>query len=182
MAVNRISGRWSNAEEDRVEIVPYDPTWPEQFAQEASALRNALGGSLVSLHHIGSTSVPGLDAKPILDIMLELSKSIDPLSIVGPLEALGYVFWRENPDPTHLFFVKGMPPFGSRRTHHTHVFLHGPDVDRHLAFRDLLRATPRIAALYAAHKRELATRFPTDRDAYTKGKTEFIAEALSSQS
>jgi GrpB-like predicted nucleotidyltransferase (UPF0157 family) len=170
--------RWSNAEHDRVEIVPYDPDWSARFAAEAAAIRAALGeGFAYALHHVGSTAVPGLAAKPIVDIVLEVADRDRWPSLVPPLAGLGYVWWAENPDTSKMFFVKGMPPFGARRTHHIHV--HGPDaIGDVLRFRDHLVAHPEDAARYAALKRDLAARHPTDRDAYTNAKAEFVHDVL----
>jgi GrpB-like predicted nucleotidyltransferase (UPF0157 family) len=170
--------RWSNAEQDRVEIEPYDPTWPARFESEAAAIRAALGdGFAYTVVHVGSTAVPGLAAKPIVDILLEIPDRTRWPSLVAPLATLGFVHWAENPDTSKMFFVKGMPPFGSRRTHHVHV--HTPEASATLIrFRDHLRAHPEDAARYAALKRELAARHPTDRDAYTKAKTELVLATL----
>ncbi len=170
--------RWSNAEQDRVEIEPYDPSWPERFEREAGAIRRALGdGFVYRVVHVGSTAVPGLAAKPIVDVALEVPDRARWASLVAPLASIGYVHWAENPDTTTMFFVKGMPPFGARRTHHVHV--HAPDaVAALLRFRDHLRSHPDDAARYESVKRELAARHPTDRDAYTSGKEQFVRDVL----
>jgi GrpB-like predicted nucleotidyltransferase (UPF0157 family) len=170
--------RWSNAEEDRVEIVPYDPSWPVRFESEATAIRAALGdGFAYTVLHVGSTAVPSLAAKPIIDILLEVADRTRWPSLVAPLAGLGFVYWAENPDTRKMFFVKGMPPFGAGRTHHVHV--HTPDATAALIrFRDHLRTHPEDAARYAALKRELAMRHPTDRDAYTQAKAAFVHAVL----
>ena len=96
---------------------------------------------------------------------------------VGPLQRLGYVYWAENPDKTKMFLVKGMPPFGTGRTHHIHV--HTPDaVEPVIRFRDHLRANPDDARHYEALKRELAAKFATDREGYTSGKDRFVQDVL----
>lgn len=170
--------RWSNADADVIEMVTYDPSWPQRFAGEAAALRAVLPADLsVAIEHFGSTAVPGLDAKPIIDIMLVVGDRGRWNELIEPVQSLSYVYWAENPAPHHMFFVKGMPPFGSGRTHHVHV--HRPEEARvPLAFRDYLIAHPEDAARYAALKRELAERFRTDRDAYTNAKAEFVTEIL----
>jgi GrpB-like predicted nucleotidyltransferase (UPF0157 family) len=177
-AVTHDGTRWSNAEQDRVEIEPYDPSWPERFDREAAAIRRALGdGFAYRVVHVGSTAVPGLAAKPIIDVALEVPDRARWSSLVAPLAGLGYVHWAENPDTTKMFFVKGMPPFGTRRTHHVHV--HAPEAVATLVrFRDHLRSHPDDAARYEAVKRELAERHPTDRDVYTSGKAEFVRAVL----
>jgi len=176
--VTRDGTRWSNAEQDRVEIEPYDPAWPACFEAEAAAIRAALGdGFAYEIFHIGSTAVPSLAAKPIIDIILAVPDRERWPSLILPLAGLGFVYWAENPDTSKMFFVKGMPPFGIRRTHHIHV--HTPEAVAPLVrFRDHLIAHPEDTARYAALKRDLAARYPTDRDAYTKAKTEFVRDVL----
>src|SRR4051812_47931756 len=114
--------QWSNASQDHVEIVAPDSSWPRQYDEEAAALHSVLesfGG--VRLEHFGSTAIPNLRAKAIIDILL--THSIPELwpQLIDPIQSLGYVYWAENPRKDRMFFVKGMPPFGSRRTHHLHV-------------------------------------------------------------
>ena len=170
--------RWSNAESDRIELRSYDSSWPVRFAEEAAAIRGILKDRFpYSLEHIGSTAVPGLVAKPIIDIVLIIPDRERWPSLIEPLQRLGYVYWADNPDKSKMFFVKGMPPFGMGRTHHIHV--HIPEKARaKVCFRDYLIAHPEEAARYAALKRELAVRFPTDRDVYTQGKAAFVREVL----
>ncbi len=171
--------RWSNADQDDpVEIHPPDPSWPARFEAEAAAIRSVLGERFTyAVHHVGSTAVPGLAAKPIIDIVLEVADRACWASLVEPFQGLGYVYWDTNPDTSKMFFVKGKPPFGTGRTHHLHV--HTPDaVADILRFRDHLIAHPEEAARYEALKRELAARFPKDRDGYTKAKREFVHAVL----
>ena len=91
---------------------------------------------------------------------------------------MGYLFWAENPDPDDLFFVKGLPLHAERRSHHLHITLPGERFDERLRFRDRLRSDAAIAQRYAVLKQELATRFSSDREAYTRAKTEFILTVL----
>jgi GrpB-like predicted nucleotidyltransferase (UPF0157 family) len=172
--------RWSNAEEDRVELVDYDPRWPAMFDEEAGRLRAALAGIDLGpfrLEHFGSTAIPGIAAKPIIDIMLvSVDQSRWP-NAIEPIRSLDYVFWADNPRRDRMFFVKGMPPFGRRRTHHVHV--RTPDDARiALVFCEHLRRRPDEAARYARLKRDLEARHPTDREAYTAGKAEFVAKIV----
>jgi GrpB-like predicted nucleotidyltransferase (UPF0157 family) len=169
--------RWSNAEADRIGLVPADPTWAEEFAVEAAAIQAALGPAAVPIEHIGSTAVPGLAAKPIIDILLLAPAEWPRSTAINALQQLGYVYWAENPDPTHMFFIKGMPPFGARRTHHVHVHS-AAESTRLLCFRDYLRAHPDTAAAYAQLKEQLAVAYPTNREAYTRGKDAFVADIL----
>ncbi len=103
---------------DEVEIVDYDPRWPRLFDEEAERLRAVLDPSLiVGLEHFGSTAIPGLSAKPIIDILIAVrSLAAAQASFVDALRRLDYVYWADNPKKDRLFFVKGMPPFGSKRT------------------------------------------------------------------
>jgi GrpB-like predicted nucleotidyltransferase (UPF0157 family) len=165
---------------DSVEIVPANPRWPSLYAQEVTVIRAALGAAhgALEFEHVGSTAVPGLAAKPIIDILLIPPDGEWPREAIrGALARLAYSFWSSNPDPYHLFFVKGMPPFGERRTHHVHVRPRAQS-RRVLAFRDALREQPELVRSYETLKRELASRFALDRDAYTRGKEEFIARAI----
>jgi GrpB-like predicted nucleotidyltransferase (UPF0157 family) len=108
---------------DEVEIVNYDPRWPTLFDQEAKRLRATLDPSLiVGLEHFGSTAVPGLSAKPIIDILIAVRSLADAqVGFVEALRNLDYVYWADNPKQDRMFFVRGMPPFGSKRSHHVHV-------------------------------------------------------------
>jgi len=165
---------------DDVEIVPYDPVWVSLFDTEAARLRAALDPGLVAgIEHFGSTAVPGLAAKPIIDILVAVTSLATAMAtMVEPIKALGYAYWAENPKPDRMFFVKGMPPYGERRTHHVHITQ--PDGEmwrRRLPFRDYLRANPDEARRYETLKRDLATRFPADRERYTDAKSEYLEEA-----
>lgn len=170
--------RWSNAEQDRVDPVAYDPGWPAQYVAEARAIRAALTGITgFELVHFGSTAIPGLAAKPIIDIMLVSGDQAAWPALIEPITGLGYVFWADNPRGDRLFFVKGMPPFGARRTHHLHVRT-PEDARVALVFCDYLRRHPEEATRYAALKGELAARHPTDRDAYTEGKARYVDDIV----
>ena len=162
---------------DDVEIVPYDPAWPALFAIEADRLRAALDtAQVLGIEHFGSTAVPGLAAKPIIDILIAVrSLAQAKATMIEPIFALGYVYWSENPKTDRMFFVKGMPPYGERRTYHVHIT--EPDGEmwqRRLAFRDYLRANPHEAHRYEVLKLDLAARYPTDREQYTDAKTEYV--------
>ncbi|HET6156839.1 MAG TPA: GrpB family protein [Dongiaceae bacterium] len=101
---------------DEVEIVDYDPRWPALFAEEAARLRAVLDGSLiVGLEHFGSTAIPGMAAKPVIDILIAVrSLAAARETFIESLKGLDYVFWADNPKTDRLFFVKGMPPYGER--------------------------------------------------------------------
>jgi GrpB-like predicted nucleotidyltransferase (UPF0157 family) len=172
--------RWSNAQADVVYLVEPDPAWPARYAAEVQGIRKLLSDAAdgFRFEHVGSTAISGLAAKPIIDLLLIPQDGSWPKEILErQLPLLGYVFWAENPDPKHLFFVKGMPPFGKGRTHHLHV----RPTERAapvLAFRDYLRAHPQTAQAYAELKRRLSAEHPNERDAYTRGKDDFVAAVL----
>src|SRR4051794_23631382 len=160
--------RWDPA----VRVVAYDRAWPQRAAAEMRLVREALGGVAERLEHIGSTSGPGLAAKPIIDLQLSVRALERRSAYVGPLERVGYLFAPAPESPDRHFF--GKPPERPRR-YHVHVCRVGsPHEHRHIAVRDFLRAHPDEAAAYAALKRELAARSPGDRLAYISGKATYI--------
>jgi GrpB-like predicted nucleotidyltransferase (UPF0157 family) len=157
-------------------IAPYDPAWPAMFQAERALIEGQLGAYVVgAIEHVGSTAVPGLSAKPVIDIMvgvasLELSRPALPL-----LEPLGYCHFPYKADVMH-WLCKPSPEL---RTHHAHLvpFQSRLWIDR-LAFRDSLRADAALRAAYARLKIELAVRYREDREAYTEHKTDFIQRVL----
>ena len=156
-------------------LVEYDPAWGERFEAEAERILGALPSGLVErIDHVGSTSVPGLAAKPIVDIQLSLTALIPRAAYVGPLQHLGYRWVVDPWDDEHEYFSLD---HGGERRFHIHVCLAGGVWQRrHLAFRDTLRREPETAAAYERLKRELATAHPHDIMAYVDGKTPFIRE------
>jgi GrpB-like predicted nucleotidyltransferase (UPF0157 family)/predicted enzyme related to lactoylglutathione lyase len=158
----------------KVEVLPYNPAWPGLFHSEAQVLADVFGLELLALHHIGSTSVPGLAAKPIIDILAEVDQ-IEAIDALAPkLAALGYLAKGEAGIPGRRFFIK---PSEEERLYHLHVFQTGsPDITRHLVLRDYLACHPERAQAYDALKRELAARFPEDIQAYIAGKDTLVKE------
>ncbi len=159
----------------RVYLVPHDPRWAEAFAREAAAVKDALGGALSEIHHIGSTAISGICAKPIIDL-LGATKALALLDAnVARLEALGYEAMGEFGIAGRRYFRK--TDSAGERTHQIHVFeTSSPQIARHLAFRDFLRAHPDCAREYDALKQRLAAANPNDISRYTDGKDEFIRE------
>jgi GrpB-like predicted nucleotidyltransferase (UPF0157 family) len=155
-----------------VRIVDHDPAWAAQAEAELRRIGQALGAVAVRLEHVGSTAVPGLAAKPILDLQLSVD-AIEPRErYVEPLEGLGYLFVPDPESPDYHFFA--LPP-ERPRIYHLHVCQTGSDHHvRHLAVRDFLRAHPGEAARYAALKREAVARHPQDRLAYIAAKDEYM--------
>lgn len=157
-------------------VAAHDPAWARLFAEEAARLRTALGDRVGVIEHVGSTSVPGLDAKPILDLMIAVDSLREAEGLVPLLRELGYAHKDDPEIPGRLYFVRGP---AERRTHH--LSLAEPRTAwwrQQLRFRDLLRGDPQLAADYAALKHALAARHPGDRRAYAAGKQPFIEGAL----
>ena len=165
---------------DGVEIVNYDPHWPVLFEEEAKRLRAVLDPSaILGLEHFGSTAVPGLSAKPVIDILIAVRSLTDAqATFVEALQTLDYVYWADNPNKDRMFFVKGMPPFGSRRSHHVHVTEPHGEMWQRLAFGDYLRAHPEEARTYDRLKRRLAAEHPKDREAYTDAKSAYVESVM----
>jgi GrpB-like predicted nucleotidyltransferase (UPF0157 family) len=156
-----------------IEVVPYDSRWPAAFAAEARRIEAALGDIPIRLHHIGSTAVPGLCAKPVIDMLLEVAdlNHLDARKLV--LEALGYEAKGEFGIPGRRYFRRDAA--NGIRTHQVHAFVAATEaVNRHLAFRDYLRAHPAVAQAYGALKARLAEKFVLDPDGYMDGKDAFI--------
>ena len=153
-----------------VEIVAYDPAWTARFAELGRDLRAGLGEVALRIDHIGSTSVPGLAAKPIIDIQVSVA-DFEPLAAYRlPLEQLGYVYRAGNPERTKRYFRE--PP-GRPRTH-VHVRRLGSFSEQWaLLFRDYLRAHPEVATEYDAVKRRLAVHYRDDRRGYAAAKEPF---------
>lgn len=163
-----------------IEVVPHDPRWSEQFEQEADELIAIFGEEIVAIHHIGSTSIPGIVAKPIIDVLVEV-RDIERIDAFNEaMTARGYIPKGAFGIAGRRFFIKGSE---TERTHHIHVFERAhagspqpSTFERHIAFRDYLRAHPNEAQAYSRLKAELARRFPHDIDGYTAGKDDFIRE------
>ncbi len=166
---------------DEVTIAPYDPLWPERFRQEKDHLLACLPAGLIRrIEHFGSTAVPGLSAKPIVDMLVEVSDLEATRERIAPiLEAQGYdYFWRpthgDDGPPFYAWFIKRDPQTGTR-THHIHMV--EADFAEHwdrLLFRDYLIERPEVARQYQELKIRLASASSRDRVAYTRGKTEFV--------
>jgi GrpB-like predicted nucleotidyltransferase (UPF0157 family) len=161
-----------------VEIVEYDAGWPDRFAQQCRPVTKALAPWLAgSLEHIGSTSVPGLSAKPVIDILAPVRSLVAAQDAVSALERDGWLFWPEDPCRHYrLWFLRPRP---AARTHHLHVieFDH-PQAQALLAFRDALRADRDLCRDYAELKQCLAYQHRGNRNAYSNAKSEFIGRVL----
>ena len=165
--------------EDPVVVVPYDEAWPALFEEERDCIERAIGPWVEGIEHIGSTAVPGLAAKPVIDIMVGVKSLDDTPSLVEGLEAIGYEYVPEfeRQMPERRYFRK---LHRGRRTHQIHLVERSDAAfwDRHVLFRDYLRRHPGVAEEYALLKLELSGRFREDRTAYTEAKTAFIREVV----
>lgn len=159
-----------------IEIHHYNPAWPVLYEEERVRLRAVLGDRLAGLEHVGSTSVPGLAAKPIIDILAGVVRLELAEACIEPLVALGYRYRPEYESvmPERRYFQREAD---GRRTHHLHLVAIDSDFwERHLLFRDYLRAHPRVAAHYETLKRVLRDRCVDDPGAYADSKTPFIRQ------
>lgn len=159
-----------------IEVVDYQPAWPALFEAERQRLRQVLAPWLAGpVEHIGSTAVPGLPAKPVIDIMAPVRSLADSTAAIAALGTLDYLYAPYKPEQMHWF----CKPSPAHRTHHLHLVPLGSALWRQrLAFRDALRGSAELTAGYAALKRQLALRYRHDREAYTEAKGPFIAEVL----
>ncbi|MEX2238517.1 MAG: GrpB family protein [Dehalococcoidia bacterium] len=157
-----------------VVIVDYDPEWPRLFEEEKARILEACGEWLAGIEHIGSTSVPGLPAKPIIDIMPGLRRLEDGANCIAPLKALGYQYLGEYGIPDRLYFNRGVP-----RSHHVHMYeVHKGQWDWHLLFRDYLRKYPEVAQNYARLKYKLSAQHHDDVNVYAEAKSEFVDDVI----
>jgi GrpB-like predicted nucleotidyltransferase (UPF0157 family) len=163
--------------DDSIRLVAYDPRWPAHFERERALLSDAIEPWVAGgIHHVGSTAVPGLDAKPIVDILVGVEDLAVSRGCFKPLAGLEYLYAPYRVEEMHWF----CKPHPSRRTHHLHLVpVDSSRFRDELAFRDCLRAHSEIAEEYAELKHELADRFPRDREAYTDAKADFIQRVLS---
>lgn len=165
--------------QERVSLVAYDPNWPAMFAAEREHLLNILPRELIGrIEHFGSTAVPGLSAKPVVDMLVEVRSLEETRSRIVPvLEGEGYdYFWRpthgDDGPPFYAWFIKRDP--SGARTHHIHMVENDFAHWERLLFRDYLTEHPEVAKEYEALKLRLAGDCPNDRVAYTNGKTDYV--------
>ncbi len=165
-------GEYNNPEQREVELVPHNPEWSQLADEETKRILEQLSIPVIGIYHIGSTSIPGIKAKPIIDFVMEVEDLDEVIRSVEVLEKLGYISKGEYGIPGRQFFTKDT---NNERSHHLHVFQKGhPDIERHLVFRDFLRANPEAAREYEKIKEKLAKRFPKKSGSYTEAKSDFI--------
>ncbi|MGA1871720.1 MAG: GrpB family protein [bacterium] len=157
----------------KIQVVDYDPSWPRLFETENILLRQTLGGIVIEIHHIGSTAVPGLAAKPIIDILVEVTDLATLDARNGDMEAIGYNPKGEFGIPGRRYFQKG----DDKRTHQIHAFVSGDfNVTRHIAFRDYLRSNPAVAVEYGELKKSVAKTCNNDIEKYCDGKDAYVKQ------
>ena len=173
--VRRFYSENAAVKEQLVVLHPYDPRWADEYLRESAAISEALGESIVSIHHIGSTAIPGIQAKPVID-MLAVTNELAFLDERSDLlQSLGYEALGEFGISGRRYFRKNNS--SGVRTHQIHAFQAGsPQIARHLAFRDYLIAQPAFARDYEVLKLRLAAAHPNDMKLYTAGKDSFIQE------
>ena len=160
--------------DEAIHLVEYDPSWPDGFRVEAAAIEAAIGPWISGgIHHVGSTAVPGLTAKPVIDILVGVASLEASRPCIDLLAPLRYVYSAYRAEVMHWF----CKPDPAKRTHHLHLVPTGSQrYVEELAFRDYLRAHPDHADAYVNLKRELAARYRDDREGYTQGKADFVRQ------
>jgi GrpB-like predicted nucleotidyltransferase (UPF0157 family) len=159
----------------KVEVVPHDSRWQDAFVEAAAEITTVLGDAIAAIHHIGSTAIPGIYAKPIVDLLIEVKSLTFVDARNAAMNAIGYEAMGEFGIPGRRYFRKHNVV--GTRTHHIHIFEQGtPQCDRHLAFRDYMIAHPEEAQQYSQLKRNLADQYPQDIESYMDGKDSFIRE------
>jgi GrpB-like predicted nucleotidyltransferase (UPF0157 family) len=158
--------------EDAIVLVAYDPGWPAAYILARQEIVSLLPTSPLLVEHVGSTAVPGLMSKPVIDIIVLVADMAPARAAIPSLARIGYEFRPDVSNPTRLFFRR----YGTDgvRTHHLHIHTDCEDVQRHVLFRDRLRSDAATRRDYEALKHDLARRHPSDREAYAKGKDDFI--------
>ena len=161
-------------------IVPYDPQWPLLYEEEKTRILGAIGHKTIAIEHIGSIAVPGLGAKPIIDLMVAIESLTEVENCIAPLQGIGYEYVAESDLPERRHFRKGA---ATEWTHH--LSLVGSEGDfwhEHLMFRDHLREHSEMARKYFQLKNELATKLASDRHSYTSSKAAFIESVIATAS
>lgn len=160
-------------------LAPYDPAWPARFAAEAARIRSAVGALVTAIEHVGSTAVPDLAGKPVLDLAIAVATERDADACIAPVEALGYTYrGAYGDDPRRHYYVRDV---AGERLSQIHLYiLPARAWDEKLAFRDALRADPALARAYAVEKWRVAEAVGWDKGAYSIAKGPFVERVLAS--
>ena len=165
----------------RVIIVQYDPRWPKLFEEEKCRVLNVAGEKILAIEHVGSTAVPGLGAKPIIDMMAGVRGPADAEERIPRLRKIGYTNFTPQPECSDRYYCCGKGPHSVG--YHLHlVRFESHEWQKHLLFRDYLRLHPETAQQYYRLKKNLAARYPYDRESYTRAKTSFIESVITKAS
>lgn len=166
-------GKVSKTDKRRLGVVSYNPKWKEMYKEESEKIKNVLSDIVIDIHHIGSTAIPGIKAKPVIDILVEV-KDIEGVDQYNyKMRELGYEVMGEYGIPKRRFFRKGE----NKRTHHIHIFQVGnEEIGRHINFKEYLIACPDKAREYSKLKEKLVNKYTYDVKNYTNGKSDFIKE------
>jgi len=178
----------SQAVSEIIYLADYDPRWPQMYEEERARIVSAIGERAADVQHVGSTSIPGIAAKPIIDIAVHLNSLVDALYCITPLTELGYECLGEFGIPGRIYFRKltasplpGQSHDGVGRTHQIHMYETGHEqYEKQIVFRDYLRAHAAAAREYEALKRDLAVRHAGDIEAYANAKSDFVQSILRS--
>jgi GrpB-like predicted nucleotidyltransferase (UPF0157 family) len=159
-----------------VKLSKYNPKWKTLFEEESALIFSAAENFIADIQHIGSTAIPEIVAKPIIDILAAINSLSNIAKIIDPLKALGFIYRGEQGIPDRHLFVKGEEDY---RTHHLHVVeKEHSEWTKHILFRDYLRKHPQEAQKYSKLKQVLLKKYELDREKYTTGKSEFIEEII----
>lgn len=163
----------SKTDKRRVGVVSYNPNWKDMYKEESEKIENMLNDIIIDIHHIGSTAIPGIKAKPVIDILVEV-KNIEGVDQYNhKMKELGYEAMGEYGIPKRRFFRKGE----NKRTHHIHIFQTGnEEIERHINFKEYLIAHPDKAREYSKLKEKLSNKYTYDVKNYTNSKSDFIKE------
>ncbi|WBW96973.1 GrpB family protein [Oceanirhabdus sp. W0125-5] len=154
-----------------MEVVPYNSKWKDDYINECEKIQSIMGEEILNIHHIGSTAISGIYAKPVIDILIEVKNIINIDKYNEGMIKLGYIPKGEHGIKNRRFFLKGE----YNRTHHVHIFeTENPEIKRHLDFRDYMIAHPEDAKCYEELKKELSIKFRYDNNGYCEGKNAFI--------
>ena len=161
----------------RLELVPYDPAWPVLFSEEATRLQSADGAHAISIEHVGSTAVPNLLSKPVIDVAIAVGSTLAADACIEPLTSLGYEYrGLHGDDPDRRYYVLNR---AGRRSVQIHLYiLPAPAWDEMLRFRDALRGDPSLLRAYAAEKERVAAAVAWNKAAYSQAKGPFIRGVL----
>lgn len=162
--------------DEPVVIVPYDSQWPEKFEEEKKLIQETIGKYITGeINHVGSTAIPGLSAKPIIDIMVGVESLEASKPAIALLEKINYCYYPYKAQFMHWF----CKPSPEHRTHHLHLIpTASPEYKAKIAFRDYLRANPQVRQAYEDLKTKKAEQFRNDREAYTQAKTDFVKRSV----